>query len=57
MESDPVTAQAKPVVSGVWLARVRLPSPLEGRSGSYSINHSLQGYDATGQLVYDSGLS
>lgn len=57
MESDPVTAQAQPVAQGVWLARVRLPDPLEGRSGGYSANHSLWGYDADGQLVYDSGLS
>ena len=57
LESDPVTAQAQPVADGVWLARVRLPDPLEGRSGGYSANHSLRGYDADGQLVYDSGLS
>ena len=57
MESDPVTAQAQPVAEGVWLARVRLPDPLEGRSGGYSANHSLRGYDAAGALVYDSGLS
>ena len=52
MESDPVTAQAQPVAEGVWLARVRLPNPLEGRSGGYSANHSLRGYDAAGELVY-----
>lgn len=57
LESEPVTAQAHPVADGVWLARVRLPDPLEGRSGGYSANHSLRGYDADGQLVYDSGLS
>lgn len=57
IESDLVTAQAQPVAEGVWLARVRLPNPLEGRSGGYSANHSLRGYDADGQLVYDSGLS
>ena len=55
LESAPVTAQAQPVADGVWLARVRLPDPLEGRSGGYSANHSLRGYDADGQLVYDSG--
>ena len=55
MESDPVTAQAQPVAEGVWLARVRPPNPLEGRSGGYSASHSLRGYDADGQLVYDSG--
>lgn len=57
MESDPVTAQAQPVAEGVWLARVRLPNPLEGRSGGYSANYSFRGYDADGHLVYDSGLS
>lgn len=57
LESDPVTAQAQPVADGVWLARVRLPDPLEGRSGGYSANHSLRGYDAAGALIYDSGLS
>lgn len=57
LESEPVTAQAQPVADGVWLARVRLPDPLEGRAGGYSANHSLRGYDADGQLVYDSGLS
>ena len=57
LESDPVTAQAQPVADGVWLARVRLPNPLEGRSGGYSANHFLRAYDADGQLVYDSGLS
>lgn len=57
IESDPVTAQAQPVAEGVWLARVRLPDPLEGHAGGYSANHSLRGYDADGQLVYDSGLS
>lgn len=55
MESDPVTAQAQPVADGVWLARVQSPDPLEGRSGGYSANYSLRGYDAAGQLVYDSG--
>ena len=57
MESDPVTAQAQPMAEGVWLARVRLPDPLEGRGGVYSTNHSLRGYDADGVLIYDSGLS
>lgn len=57
MESDPVTAQAQPMGSGVWLARVRLPDPLEGRGGAYSANHSLRGYGADGRLIYDSGLS
>lgn len=57
LESAPVTAQAQPVADGVWLARVRLPDPLEGRSGGYSANHFLRAYDADGQLVYDSGLS
>lgn len=57
MESDPVTAQAQPMAEGVWLARVRLPDPLEGRSGGYSANYSFRGYDATGALIYDSGLS
>ena len=52
LESAPVTAQAQPVADGVWLARVRLPDPLEGRSGGYSANHSLRGYDAAGELVY-----
>ena len=55
MESDPVTAQAQPVADGVWLARVQSPDPLEGRSGGYSANYSLRGYDAAGQLLYDSG--
>ena len=55
MESDPVTAQAQPVADGVWLARVQSPDPLEGRSGGYSANYSLRGYDAAGQLIYDSG--
>ena len=57
MESDPVTAQAQPMAEGVWLARVRLPDPLEGRGGVYSTNQSLRGYDADGVLIYDSGLS
>lgn len=57
MESAPVTAQAQPMGSGVWLARVRLPDPLEGRGGAYSANHSLRGYGADGRLIYDSGLS
>ncbi|MCC2259240.1 hypothetical protein AAAT94_05370 [Intestinimonas aquisgranensis] len=57
MESDPVTAQAQPMAEGVWLARVRLPDPLEGRGGVYSTNHSIRGYDADGVLIYDSGLS
>lgn len=57
MESDLVTAQVQSVGPGVWLARVRSPDPLEGRNGGYSANHSLRGYDADGQLVYDSGLS
>ena len=55
MESDPVTVQAQPMGSGVWLARVRSPDPLEGRSGGYSVNYSLRGYGADGKLVYDSG--
>lgn len=55
-ESDPVTAEARPVAEGVWLARVRLPNPLEGRSGGYSFNRRLRGYDAVGTLVYDSGF-
>lgn len=56
MVSDPVTVQAQPVAEGVWLARVRLPNPLEGHSGGYSPNCALRGYDATGKLVYDSGF-
>ena len=55
-ESDPVTAEARPVAEGVWLARVRLPNPLEGRNGGYSLNRRLLGYDAAGTLVYDSGF-
>ena len=55
MESDPVTVQAQPMGSGVWLARVRSPDPLEGRSGGYSVNYSLRGYGAAGQLLCDSG--
>ena len=55
-ESDPVTAEARPVAEGVWLARVRLPNPLEGRNGGYSFNRRLLGYDAAGTLVYDSGF-
>lgn len=55
MESDLVTAQVQSVGPGVWLARVRSPDPLEGRSGGYSVNYSLRGYGAAGQLVYDSG--
>lgn len=57
MESQLVTAQAQPMAEGVWLARVRLPDPLEGRSGGYSANYSFRGYDAAGALIYDSGLS
>ena len=52
MESDLVTAQVQSVGPGVWLARVRSPDPLEGRNGGYSVNYSLRGYDAAGQLVY-----
>ena len=55
MESDLVTAQLQSVGPGVWLARVRSPDPLEGRSGGYSVNYSLRGYGAAGHLVYDSG--
>lgn len=55
-ESDPVTAEASPAAEGVWLARVRLPDPLEGRSGGYSFNRRLRGYDAAGALVFDSGF-
>lgn len=56
-ESDPVTVEARPVTEGIWLARVLLPNPLGGRSGGYSINRALRGYDAQDRLVYDSGLS